>query len=241
MNSPSIPQLKRLLFEKSEAQIIPVILEMHCHTRFGSSCSYMSPEELVQQAKIIGLDGLCITEHDNPWDPRALRELSEKYEILVLAGIEVPTPLGEILVFGIHEHILQNHHPEKLRYQVELAGGVMVAAHPFRGDSSLFEWDAACCELVPLVDKASQRPVLNIVDAIEVFNGRSPDWEVDLSVAVGRQLAMKGIGGSDAHNVDQVGECVTIFEKRLENEEDFLNELRSGRYQALHRALNQFY
>ncbi|MBI4596057.1 MAG: PHP domain-containing protein [Candidatus Tectomicrobia bacterium] len=218
-----------------------MILETHCHTRFGSACSYMSPEELVQQAKRLGLDGVCITEHDNPWDLKSLKELSERYELLVLAGIEVPIPFGEVLVFGIHEHISHNNDPDKLRSQVEMAGGVMVAAHPFRGDNSLFEWDASCCQLVPLVDKACRRPILDIVDAMEVFNGRSPDWEVDLSVAVGKQLSIKGTGGSDAHNVDQVGECVTIFEKHFQKEEDFLNELREGRYRAIHRPLNQFY
>ena len=33
-----------------------MIFDLHCHTRFGSACSYMTPEEMVQQAVKVGLD-----------------------------------------------------------------------------------------------------------------------------------------------------------------------------------------
>ena len=51
-----------------------MIMDIHCHTRYGSSCSYMSPEEMLQQAVQVGLDGLCITEHDIPWDRDAIKK-----------------------------------------------------------------------------------------------------------------------------------------------------------------------
>ena len=217
-----------------------MIFEMHCHTRYGSSCSYMSPEEMARRAGKVGLDGICITEHDIPWEKDAARRLSDQFGILVIGGMEVSTAYGEILVWGLHESVLDMEDIHDLRRRVDRTGGVMVVAHPFRGAQSFIRWDPEE-GLVPKVDEALCLPIFTMVDAMEVFNGMAPDWELDLCSAVCDYLPIMGTGGSDAHNVEAIGDCVTVFDRGVTTEEDFFEEIRAGRYRALHRLIDRYY
>ena len=217
-----------------------MIFEMHTHTRFGSSCSYMTPEDMVQQAVNVGLDGICITEHDIPWDPDDVQKLSDRFGILVIGGIEVSTELGEVLVWGYHEPVFDIEGIQDLRTRVDGAGGIMAAAHPFRGS---FEYVTVEKKgrVNLMIDEASHGDVFKWVDAMEVFNGRAPDWEIKLSRIVCDKLRLKGIGGSDAHNISSVGDCVTVFHNPIRNESEFIEELKAGRFYARHRRLSLDY
>jgi hypothetical protein len=188
----------------------------------------MEPSALVQRAKRIGLDGVCITEHNQPWARKTIETLSKEHDFLVIGGIEVTTNLGEILVFGLHQSVVNVWEAEELKEMADEAGGVMIAAHPFRGQIGPA---SATFSKYPLtVETASQRPVFQMVDAIEVFNGRSGPEELNFARAVSERLNLKGAGGSDAHNGASVGWCVTIFENRITVEEELIAEIRAGRF-----------
>lgn len=217
-----------------------MIFEMHTHTRFASSCSYMMPEEMVRQAVKVGLDGICITEHDIPWDLDAVKRLSDKFGILVIGGMEVSTNLGEVLVWGYHDPVFDLDDIEDLRNRIDHVNGFMAAAHPFRGSIGYIEMeDDGTIGLK--VDDAAAQGVLKWVDAMEVFNGMAEDWEIKLSRRVCDQAPLLGIGGSDAHNISGVGDCVTVFDNRISNEADFLRELKAGRFHAHHRKFDMVY
>ena len=211
-----------------------MIMDIHCHTRYGSSCSYMSPEEMLRQAVQVGLDGLCITEHDIPWDRDAIKKLSDRFGILVVGGIEVSTEYGEVLVFGIHNPVFDVKDIHELRRRVDRSGGIMVAAHPFRGAHGFVKWDPVKGLIIKL-EEALQLPIFEVVDAVEVFNGMAPEWELDLCSTVCDSLKIRGTAGSDAHNTGQVGDCVTILHNTVASEEAFLDELINGSYHAWHR------
>jgi predicted metal-dependent phosphoesterase TrpH len=142
---------------------MPFAVDLHTHTRFGYNCSYMEPRQLVQRAKEVGLDAVCITEHNAPWEEDAIRALSEEGGLPVLAGMEVGTELGDVLVFGVRSRLLSGSRIDELRGLVEEQGGLMIAAHPFRG----YSWPGAVMD----VEQAASRPVFRWVDAVEVFNG----------------------------------------------------------------------
>jgi len=214
-----------------------MIIDIHCHTRYGSSCSFMSPEEMLHQAVEVGLDGICITEHDINWDRSAIKQLSDRFGILVVGGIEVSTEYGEVLVFGLNNPILDVQDIHELRRRVDKAGGIMVAAHPFRGAHGFVKMDPAK-GLVIKLEEALKLPIFELVDAVEVFNGMAPEWELELCRTVCDSLQMGGMAGSDAHNVGQVGDCVTVLQNKVASEKEFLHELKNGRYHALHRIRN---
>jgi predicted metal-dependent phosphoesterase TrpH len=209
---------------------MPFAVDLHTHTRFGSNCSYMEPRQLVQRAKEVGLDAVCITEHNAPWEEDAIRALSEEGGLPVLAGMEVGTELGDVLVFGVRSRLLSGSRIDELRGLVEEQGGLMIAAHPFRG----YSWPGAVMD----VEQAASRPVFRWVDAVEVFNGTSPSPEVEFGCAVLERLRLPGVGGSDAHSPLSVGRCYTRFEREVASVEELVVELRAGRFQAVHSALS---
>ena len=205
------------------------LIDLHTHTWHGSVCGYMSADELIKQAKKVGLGGVCITEHDNFWKPERIEELVKKHEFLVIGGVEVATDCGEILVFGLRELPLYVSGIDEVRRRVDQAGGVMIAAHPFRG---LAATRAVNENPLQLVDSVIESRVFRYVDEVEVLNGMSAVWERKLGWAVVRRLGMKGIGGSDAHGFMAVGACYTNFEREIRSETDLIRELKEGRFKA---------
>ena len=71
---------------------------------------------------------------------------------------------------------------------------------------------------------------MKMVNSLEVTNGASTQEEMDFARAVCRKLGMGMAGGSDAHSAGGVGMCVTVFERRITCWNEFLEELRAGRY-----------
>jgi predicted metal-dependent phosphoesterase TrpH len=182
----------------------------------------MTPVELVQRAKRIGLHGVCITEHNQIWGREQIHKLSETHDILVLGGVEVATDCGEILVFGIHRSVRNIVRTDELRGMVEEVGGVMIAAHPFRGELGLFK-------APPSIEEASARSLFQFVDALEVQNGLSGDKEMEFAASVASHLSLPEVGGSDAHAILGVGRCFTIFERAVSSESELVEEIRAGR------------
>lgn len=212
-----------------------MIIDLHTHTRFGSSCSYMYPDEMARQAKRLGLDGVCITEHNHSWSVADLHTLSEECGIMVLGGVEVATDLGEFMVFGVYQTSWSIPTAEELRRLVDEAGGVMIAAHPFRDVTSSYSDSSS----EAVIEEFSHRRVFSLVDAVEVFNGRSTRRETNFGYEVLRRVGLKGTGGSDAHAVHAVGECVTVFDNSISNEAELIAELKAGRFKAVHRVMKK--
>ncbi len=205
------------------------LIDLHTHTRHGSVCGYMWPDELVAQARKVGLDGVCITEHDNFWKPERIKSLACRHDFLVIGGAEVSTDCGEVLVFGLRELPYSISSIEEVRRRVDLAGGVIIAAHPFRG---LAATGALRESPLGLVDTTAEQRLFRYVDELEVLNGVATSWERKLGWAVASRLGMKGTGGSDAHGITAVGACYTRFDREIRSEEDLVRELREGRFQA---------
>ena len=80
---------------------VGLYIDLHTHTYPNSDDSFLSPDELVEAAKGLGLDGVCITEHYYFWDPWDILALSKKHDFLALPGCEVNTDEGHVLVFGM--------------------------------------------------------------------------------------------------------------------------------------------
>jgi len=203
-----------------------LIIDLHCHTKPWSDDSFLEPTELIQQAKQAGLDAICLTEHEWFWDKKALARLGQEHGFLVLPGVEINTDDGHFLVFGIEEYSFGMWRTEYLRQIVDEAGGVMVLAHPYRRN---FYRD----DLQTAVERYCQKPFLQLVDTIEVLNGRASARETEFSQELCRRLNLKGIGGSDAHSTSDMPSCATLFERKISNVEELITELKAGRFRAV--------
>lgn len=195
-----------------------MIIDMHVHTIYSKD-SLLAPEDLIEQAIALGLDAVCVTEHDSYSASYTAELFAERTPIRVFRGVEASTDLGHILVYGVTEERWQEYEGRKnlparlLVEQVAEWGGVSIPAHPFRAGS----------EGVAL---------LTGVFAIEGWNGKCDMEETRLALDYAARHDLKVIGGSDAHTVGQLGSCVTVFERRVETMAELIAELKAGRFEG---------
>lgn len=200
-------------------------IDLHIHTYPRSSCSSIEPAALIQEAKRIGLDGICLTEHQSLWPPGEVEKLARDGGIRIFRGNEITTDQGDILVFGYEEHVQGIVTIQELYERVAAAGGYMIAAHPFRGFLVF-----GIGQLQMNVEHASQRRVFQYVNALEIGNGKVTEQENEMARQVAEKLDMHGVAGSDAHLIDEVGKWITIFEREIQNERELIEELTAGRF-----------
>ncbi len=200
-------------------------IDLHIHTRPRSPCSAIDPAALVEAARRAGLDGICLTEHQNRWAPEEVEELALKGGIRIFQGNEVTTNQGDILVLGYDRDIKGVVAIQDLRKDVEAVGGVMIAAHPFRG-FLLF----GISQLQLSVEQACKRTVFQYVDGLEISNCKVTDPENEMARQVGERLGLVGVAGSDAHRPDEVGKCVMVFQREIQSERKLIEELRARRF-----------
>ena len=203
-------------------------IDLHIHTSPRSACSYLDPFELIQEARRLKLDGICLTEHQVLWDIGDVEKLGREDGIRIFRGNEFTANQGDILVFGFYKDIKELLMIQELREEVKTAGGFMIAALPFRGFKTF-----GIGQLQMTVEQACQRKALEFVDALEVGNGKLSLDENDMARKVAETLDLSGTGGSDAHRVDEIGKWVTVFEKEIHDERELVQALHAGRYTAV--------
>ena len=209
------------------------VFDLHLHTVRGSSDSSLLPEQLIEEARRIGLDGICLTEHSGGWEEREVEEVFGDSGLTVIRAIEVNTEMGHILVFGLNRYVDGMHTAAGLRKVVDAAGGVMISAHPFR---NFFNRPPYNVNLLfqnvngnrpTTAIAASKHPLFELVDDVEVANGSNTDPENHFTLEVARHLGFVGTGGSDAHSTHGIGKCVTQFHGDIRNESDLIEALKA--------------
>ena len=208
------------------------VFDLHVHTVLGSSDSSLTPEQLVEEARRIGLDGVCIAEHGG-WPRPEVARVFQEAGLTVVRAMEVDTDMGHVIVLGLHTYTPGMHRARELRRAVERVGGFMIAAHPFRNlfngppyNSRNLLYPSA--ESYPkTASEAAGHPVFSLVDEVEVANGSNTAPENRFALEVARELGFVGTGGSDAHSVHGLGRCVTVFEGEIRHEADLLEALRA--------------
>jgi predicted metal-dependent phosphoesterase TrpH len=202
-------------------------IDLHCHTTPLSHDSFLTPDDLVESARAAGLDGVCLTEHDFFWDLDKAQDLGKRHNFLVIAGNEVNTEYGHMLVFGLERFVYGMHRLHELSQMVREAGGAMVFAHPHRRQLPFElrhegDWSEA-------MTRAMANEAHDHVDAIEVYNGRGSRRENEFSREVCRRASLPGTAGSDAHQRSDIGVCATEFQREVSGLAELIEELKAGR------------
>jgi predicted metal-dependent phosphoesterase TrpH len=199
-----------------------MIIDMHVHT-VASADSLIAAEDLIEHALDLGLDGICITEHDSYQASAVVEEFAEGTSLKVFRGVEVATASGHMLVYGVAnddwKDYLQKHqgNAQRLVDYVRAIDGVVVPAHPF---------DPAKPGIRDAV------PSLAGVFAIEGFNGQSEAADNIRAQELGERLNLQLTGGSDAHSLFELGRCVTEFDNNISTMTDLIAELKAGRFKG---------
>jgi predicted metal-dependent phosphoesterase TrpH len=199
------------------------VIDIHVHTSPASPCSSAPVDALIEEAKRIGLDGICLTDHNHTWKQEEVDALSRRHDFLVLRGNEITTDQGDMLVFGFDTDVKGIIRLEDLKRDVLDAGGIIIAAHPFRG---FLTFGVEKLGLTP--EKAKARELFQYVDAVEVLNGKVTPRENAFSGEVAELLGYPVTGGSDAHEVDEVGLYATRFGIAVQSEKDLIGAVKKG-------------
>ncbi len=202
-----------------------MFIDLHTHTAAHSYDSVQSPEELILEARGLGLDGICLTEHDAFWDPDELARLARRYGILLFPGSEINTEEGHFLVFGLNEYAFGMHKLPFLFEQVEAVGGAIVAAHPYRrrGVGNL-----AAASQASILKQTAKEKTFRYCHAMETINGRGSRVENAFSIKLAHAVSLPGVGGSDSHSPGDLGMCATQFKTRINDLDDLVSAIRYG-------------
>jgi acyl dehydratase len=147
---------------------------------------------------------------------------------MVLRGIEVETDIGHVLVYGINDAFLNNFdiasialpYEDVFRGAAEL-GCIAVGAHAGRPQ-------------IGLAEHVAERNVsLKSVGIIEALNGGSSEAENAVAMALAIDRGLQPAGGSDAHFVSAIGQCLTMFPERIRSEAQLVEALRSGEFEPI--------
>ncbi|MDW7990044.1 MAG: PHP domain-containing protein [Archaeoglobaceae archaeon] len=187
--------------------------ELHAHSKISDGKN--SVVEILERAMKKGIDIVSITDHDTICGSLTAIDIveSEKIPIFVIPGIEISTSSGHLLAYGITEDVETKLSMEETCKIVKSLGGITALAHPFdflrKGTAKLKDFE--------------------FVDCVEVFNARS--YFNFLAKRYAKRYGKKGIGGSDAHSVDEVGLVINYLE--YFNKDAILNLLFDGRRKKL--------
>ena len=154
-----------------------------------------------------------------------MADLGKKHHFLILRGNEITTDQGDMIVFGLEKEIRGIIRLEELREAVLKVGGFIICAHPFRG---FLTFGVGKLGLTP--EKAMERPLFKLVDAVEVMNGKVTEKENALAQKVAAGLNLPITGGSDAHEVSAVGTFATWFPQAFKDEKGLIEALKTGNY-----------
>ena len=207
------------------------VLDTHLHTDIYSDCSFINPEDLISRAIEMNLDGIALTEHDMRWPDEKfdkLRRLAEPQGLTLINGQEIGTfnskngMEGEFLVFGLRKSLGSNFSSQELVERVHGEGGILIAAHPYKlSRGGRFRYYGAGDRIFELD-----------LDGIELYHPDHNDQALKKVRKAMETLGIPGTGGSDAHKIFAVGSCVTIFENKILDEQDFIREIRFGNIHA---------
>ena len=209
--------------------------DLHVHTVKGSTDSGLLPEQLIAEAKRIGLNGVFLSEHGGGWNAAQIENEFGESDLVVTTGLEVNTDMGHIIVIGLDSYISGIHKLKTLREKVDEVGGVLIAAHPLRNffnrppyNVNLLFGDWKVQPETP--EQAAEHELFSLVDCIEVTNGANSEKENSFTLEIANYLNKPATGGSDSHSIQGIGKSFTVFENDISDRDALLTELKAKRF-----------
>jgi hypothetical protein len=205
----------------TRAGLLVLEVDLHAHTRFADG--FLSPFDLVLQARRRGLDALAITDHNilfpakmGRWFARAIGGPA------ILMGEEITTRGYHVHAVGLTEHVDASLPIERVIEEAHRQGAVVIAAHPVKRF-----WPA----LVPVRSKLDATEVMHPL----AFGGRDGAgwrWEemrqyYEDARAEGKTLT--AVASSDYHFFSPLGVTRTLVFAKSASEGDVMEALRAGK------------
>ncbi|MBA3044630.1 MAG: CehA/McbA family metallohydrolase [Candidatus Thermoplasmatota archaeon] len=195
-------------------------LDMHLHSNYSTD-GKAAPRQILKEARKLGLDGLCITDHNTLKGNAEVRKIAAEFGIIVLRGMEITSTDGHILAIGIGEEVPRDLSAEETLENIRAQGGMAVIPHPYRNWSGL-GWE--CVRKI--------KP-----DAIEVLNSHSTKRENAMAGKLCWEMGLPMTAGSDSHELESIGRAYISIPDATD-EDGVLKAIRSGEAKARGRSRN---
>ena len=217
-------------------------VEMHSHT--PRSDGLIEPERIRSWTEALFKKGyfryehlsvplvVMITDHDYIYDMGDLSEINRDDDLRFLSGTEVSTQHGHVLYYGSHPEVIKACELDQPQLSVQpdgfeflemvndLEAGVALPAHPFRETSMLRELPGE--EVAPKLA------------GLEILNGKTPADQNLMALEYAKQYGLRGMGGSDAHQMSRLYSYLTLFDGPIRSVADLTTALREGDFFPVH-------
>jgi glycosyltransferase involved in cell wall biosynthesis len=188
-------------------------VDLHMHTDHSPDCA-TPVEVLLAEAKERGLGAIAITDHNEVSGALEARAKAQGIKVIVAEEIKTADQ-GEVIGLFIKERIPRGLTLEETIAEIKRQGGLVYVPHPFD-------------RLHAVPDYEHLLPVLDQVDAIEVFNPRVAIGEFNEEAArFAAKYRIPAGAGSDAHVPQGLG-SVRIRMRDFDGPEEFLESLRDA-------------
>ena len=194
-------------------------IDLHIHTMYSFDCT-VKPEEMVIASMKRGLQGIAITDHGSIKGVERAKKAARRFsdsQFLVIPGMEIVTPIGDVIALFIQEPPRAKT-LEKLWDEAKKTGAILMLPHPARGHSEL-------------------NRLASVMDCIETLNSRSSIHQNLEALQLAKRFGASTTGGSDAHSLEAIGKCVTVFENNIKDEAGLIQELKGNKFHAAYFRL----
>lgn len=201
--------------------------DLHVHSSYSDGLD--DPIAIVRYSIKKGLKVIAITDHDTNHGYFKImsfygKSQLKKLDLVVVPGIELSSSIGHMLVLGVDIPLSIERKTFKDKEKItnfieklkDKLNAVVIFAHPYS------------CKGILICPGVKDSSVLEIVDAIEVINGRTmPKKNVD-ALKLAKKHNKICVAGSDAHRLSEIGATYTLFQNTTSSEDEVLDYVRRG-------------
>jgi predicted metal-dependent phosphoesterase TrpH len=204
------PALRKRL---SRRKLIDV--DLHMHTDHSGDCE-TPVEVLLATAKEVGLGAIAVTDHNEISGALEAREKAKAAGVKVIVGEEVKTAeQGEVIGLFIEEKIPRGMTMAETVAEIKRQGGLVYVPHPFDRMHAVPDYE----HLLPILDDVDAIEVFNPRVAIGAFNEEAVRFAAKYRIVAG--------AGSDSHVAQGLG-SVRIRMHDFDGPQEFLQSLRDA-------------
>jgi glycosyltransferase involved in cell wall biosynthesis len=185
-------------------------VDLHMHTDHSYDCA-TPVEVLLAEARGKGLGAIAVTDHNEISGAHEARAKTDGVKVIVAEEIKTAEQ-GEVIGLFIEEKIPRGLTLPETIGEIKRQGGLVYVPHPFDRLHSVPDYE----HLLPVLDE---------IDAIEVFNARVAISEFnDEAARFAAKYRIPAGAGSDAHVPQGLG-SVRIRMRDFDGPEEFLQSL----------------
>jgi predicted metal-dependent phosphoesterase TrpH/glycosyltransferase involved in cell wall biosynthesis len=190
-------------------------VDLHMHTDHSPDCA-TPVEVLLATARERGLGAIAVTDHNEISGAHAARDQAAAAGVKVIVGEEIKTAgQGEVIGLFLEHKIARGMTLAETVAEIKRQGGIVYVPHPFD-------------RLHAVPDYEHLLPILEDVDAIEVFNPRvAIDTFNEEAVRFAGKYNIAAGAGSDSHVPQGLG-SVRLRMHDFDGPQEFLQSLRDA-------------